>query len=195
MQIKVNLYYDVEKRILSTDYAIKTQYDHGTTVLVGRFLDVDRAREFIERCHLHWPTFADIKYFPVLPKEVEDYYFLLYGNKSRISRIKVKDPLPVIITERAVGHTILAGSRFFCGACGNQIATMAKRSRFPFMDGYFFNNIIDSKFKLIEGDALQCGTCEYILGLPTTGYVFCELMEYFEMLPKMLKEYYSEGGL
>lgn len=94
-----------------------------------------------------------------------------------IDRIKIKKPKDLIIVDKCDSKYVFAGSKCFCGMCGNPIGVLTKRLKFPYTSGQFLealkNRNVDS---MVFG--LRHRTCGHTMFSFNKSWTFIGKKEY-----------------
>lgn len=99
-----------------------------------------------------------------------------------IDKIQIDKLRDTIIVEKVDGKSILAGSKLFCGCCGNSLGEVTKKITFPFQSHQLMKILINKTFRTsIFG--LRHETCKHTLHF-CSAWDFISLENYNKELAK-----------
>jgi hypothetical protein len=183
MPVKINLYYDQNKRELVVDYNLKERVVNIGFVLISTSMDANEAREFIDYIEALYPNMKNTKYMPVTVTDIVKGYLTLYPFMYRVKKIHVVDPMPFIFIEQNIGDIIIKGSRLFCGQCGENIGVLDKLMTYPFNLADFSFYTANQKYIIDSQGTIRCGHCKKITG-NYIDFILVPMREYFEKIYK-----------
>ena len=93
--------------------------------------------------------------------------------------IKIDKMRDLIIIEKSNGNTVLKGSKFYCGCCGNILGEAKKEISFP-CSVLDFNEKLKNKTFVSHKYGLLHKTCKNVLFYLKTGYKFIGMETYLE---------------
>lgn len=183
MAVRVDLYHDTDKRTLFTSYLLEANCISPEVRLLLRMVPTKVAQNFMQIVYATYPNFSDGKYFPVKHEVLVKMYNDLYGAKLSVKKVHVPKRAEVILVEKFIGDTILPGSRFYCGCCGEPVARSVQEIISPF-DALVWIASTREYAYTINDQTFICDHCDANLFTDHTPWSFMGLEEYFEWIQK-----------